>query len=165
MEAPYQPPSAVLQDENMLPASVPKGVRFLSLCMIIGGVVAIAVSAALFNQYRHDSGTIVFVGLFACLYAFYIYRGVLLWRLGGRECKWAFWLFLIQVPVISLFGFHYYLYTGLIVALQFGDVASNLVLMAGGGFQFVFTEQTDITCYGVNLFALFSSIYLLRKAS
>ena len=164
---PYQTPE--VQSTMMVESQqkIPLGVRFLSACMVIGAAVSLIVIVLLSFQAIQNPTTLAFFIPFIFLFIFYIYKGIRLWRYGAPEYKWALLLFLVQVPLVGTSVLLYQLYTGFMVAILFGDVASNILLNAGGGFNFYMFNQVENAYFGVNLFALGASIYLfcLLKAA
>lgn len=165
MDEPYTPPNANLDDKEDVVRKIPWVVRFLSICMIIGAVVSIITLAFLFRKLASQPALAIILFPFLALFIIYIWKGIRLWQDKPGAYKWAFWLFLIQIPIISFPGFNYYLYTGLIVAFQFGDVATNLIFKLGGQFSFYISPAIKAQYFGVNLFALSACISLFRMMS
>lgn len=162
MTEPYTTPKAVLTAEKKQGKKVSMGIRFLSLCMIIGAIVSIGTIGFLSVKFITRPVLLLVFIPFVILFIVYIVKGISLWKGKANAYKWAFWLFVIQIPIISIPGFSYHLFTGLVIAYRYGDVASNLIFNLGGGFNFYISHAIKAEYYGVNLFALVASIYLLQ---
>lgn len=162
MTEPYTPPKSNLTADKKHGNKVSISTRFLSLCMIIGAIVSLVTIG--FLSVKLIARPVLFLVFipFVILFVFYIVKGISLWKGKANAYKWAFWLFVIQIPMISIPGFSYHLYTGIVFAYRFGDVTNNLILKLGGGFNFYISHAIKAQYFGVNLFALIASIYLLQ---
>lgn len=163
MDHPYEPPKAELETVEEQNVNVSKGIRFLSLCMIIGSIVALLTMVILSGQIFVNPFAAIVIVPFAFLFSIYIWKGISLWKGSLQSYKWAFWLFAIQIPIIAFPGFSYNLFTGILIALQVGDVTNNIVLNVGGGFNFLISPEMQGYFFGVNIFALIASIYIARE--
>ncbi len=137
------------------------GTRFLALLLTGGGIAGIGVFIWLATKSQMHASLLVFLGLFVLLFAWCSWKGVDLWRGKRSGYRWAKILFAAQIPVVTLPGFHYEFYTGLNLALMFGDGGGNLPLNLGSSISLYFSPQVVGTAYGINLIALSALVYLL----
>lgn len=162
MNQPYAPPSANVTSGEVRKRKVSIATRFLSLCMILGAVVSLVIIGAMYAKILAQPLSLVVFIPFVALFVVYIVKGISLWRGKPKAYKWAFWLFVIQIPILSIPGFSYHLYTGILIAYQYGQVANNVVLNLGGAFNFYISNAIQTTYYGINLFALIAAVYIWR---
>jgi len=136
------------------------------MLLIIGGVAGI-VGALLVEAGARTFSDLGFVGFAVLLFAGSVWIGVDLWSGKPRGYKWAKVLLLLQVPNISIPGFSYQFYSGLMLGLSFSreaDSKLNLLFELGSQMNFQFSRAVEDLVFGVNLVALAAFIYLIKAS-
>jgi hypothetical protein len=132
--------------------------------LVLGGVLGFAIIAylaVLLVRTRWIYGLMAVALLL--LFAWSALTGIRLWRGQRRGLRWAIILFAMQIPILSVPGLSYEYYTGVSLKIMGGhvDKTVSLSLGANGNVQLL-DPRTDLA-YGLNLFALAATTYLLAR--
>jgi hypothetical protein len=151
--------------------AVTKPMRIVALLLILGGALGVGLTIWLdvnllnSSQLSILSAAMAIAGVFICLFGWCVWTGIDLWRGRRKALKFAMILFAMQVPVITVPGFSYYLHTGFqlrLAMLTGGEFDAGFKL--GSGFNLYISSDVQGLAIGVNLVALFVLIYLIRVA-
>jgi len=142
--------------------STPVAARALALLLLVGGVLGI-VTAIMVGQRLLRAHWIyaIIIAAFIYLFAWSALTGFRLWRGDPRGWKWATILFAMQVPVLTVPGLSYEYYTGISTKIMGGHVGKHFDFSLGANAQFYLDTRIVHLLYGVNLFALAATVYLL----
>lgn len=146
------------------------GIKFISICLIIGGIVPILmyvyaiVRKPEFRAIMTESLLILaFFIIILAICCFHIYAGFKLWKNNKRYKLIALILFLMQIPIVSSKYLSYSLYTGIQVAIFFGENTPLYKLFFGGEVSFYILNTTMPFYIGINFFAILVALYLLLQ--
>lgn len=140
----------------------PSGItRFLAFLLAVGGVAGIAIFILLATQSQTQVALLIFLSLFVLLFAWTALKGVDLWRGKPSGYKWGKILFAAQIPSITIPGFNYEFYTGLNLAVLFGQTDKNYSVNIGSSAALYASPEVVGTIFGVNLLATAALAYLL----
>ena len=170
---PYLAPKAPVMDSKIdgrgaQPAARSRstaGDRILAFLLVVGGIAGIGISlymATLLVRTQWIYGVIA--GPLVVLFAWSVLTGFRLWRGQRRGLSWAAMLFAMQIPILSIPGFGYEYYTGFSLKIMGSHVDKPVSISVGatGNLQLFDPRATD-TAYGLNLFALAATTYLLTR--
>lgn len=140
------------------------GVRFLSLLLIVGGVLGIGIVLWMAYQFLQQHWVYIFlVAAFMAVFVWTTITGVRLWHGDPRGWKWALILFIAQIPVLTVPGFSYEFYVGLAIKVVAENAGLSFPLNFGTSINlYLDTGITDLV-FGINLFAVAVAIYLFLK--
>lgn len=156
-----------MSSNDRVPVSM--GMKLVALLLMVGGVVGIGVGVWLDIRWLTNSQASLFsastaiVGVFILLYGWAVWTGLDLWKGRRRALKFAQILFVMQIPVFTIPGISYEFHTGftlLIMILR--GLRLNFNFNLGSSFSFYISSEVHGVAIGVNLFALFVLIYLIR---
>ncbi len=143
-----------------------KDIKLLALCMIVGGAVITLAMVGMISQILNIPLSLgVFIIVFIAIW--HILKGIDLWKGKKSGYKWAKILFATQIPIISVPGLMYNLFTGISIGLVFGNATISFTQGIGGGFHFSLSPEINQHYFGINLFAVIALVYLFirqRKA-
>jgi hypothetical protein len=149
--------------------AVTNGMKTVALLLMIGGVLGdvltiwLDVNLLMNSQRGMLSSATAIAGVFILIFGWCVWTGVDLWRGRRQALKFAMILFAMQIPVILLPGFSYYLHTGLMVQVAIvagGQFSAGFQF--GSAFNFYISPEVYGLTIGVNLVALLVLIYLIR---
>jgi hypothetical protein len=152
---------------EQVPAST--GLKFVSLLLMIGGVVGICITFWLETNFVTNgqiglfSPTTGIFGSFIVLFGWAAWTGRELWQRKKQALTMAKVLFALQIPLFQIPGFAYEFHVGLTVPIRIasgGHIGSGFNL--GSSFSFYISSQVRGFAIGVNLAALLVFIYLMR---
>lgn len=148
-----------------------KGTKAISLLLILGGALGVALAVAFDVGLLTNSGTSFFspsvaiTGAFIVIYGWCIWTGVDLWRGRRQALTWARILFAIQVPSIMVPGFSYEFHTGFMLRIVAGGgLRFGFNFHLGSAFTFYFSPSIHGMALGVNIVAVIVLIYLVRAS-
>jgi hypothetical protein len=140
------------------------GVRILALILAAGGLLGILMSVYAGYTLAQQNMALVLIALaFLCAFAWTMLTGIRLWRGDPRGKTWAKILYGAQIPILTVPGFTYEYYTGLLVGVVGGRVESNLKLQFGASLSLYLDTSIDDLVYGINLFAIAALVYLVVR--
>jgi hypothetical protein len=156
-----------MSGDNRVP--VTGGMKFVSLLLIIGGIVGIGVAVWIDvelmtnGQIKLFSPSTAIGGAFIVLFGWAVWTGRDLWRGRRQAITFATILFALQIPAFQIPGFSYEFHTAFtfVVSILSGP-RFNLNFNLGSSFTFFISPQIQDVNIGVNLAALFVLIYLMR---
>lgn len=164
---PYSPPQASPESQPLVeqidesPASIVE--KALAVVLVVGGVVGVGLAIWMGVQFIPAHWVYsLFVAAFLVLFVGSGIAGVLLWRGKANGRKWSTILFAMQIPVLTVPGMSYEIYTGLSIKAFGGDPGPSFAFNLGANANFYLDTNIASTIYGVNIFALGAFIYLLR---
>jgi hypothetical protein len=171
---PYRPPGAPVADaqspEDAGKArtagrkSASAGDRLLALMLMLGGVVGIGLSVFMGVKYLQVHWLYsILVAAFLLLFAWSALAGFRLWRGERRGWKWATILFAMQIPILTVPGLSYEYYTGMSFKVAGGHVDKPVTFALGSNANFYLDTRITDLVYGVNLFALAATCYLITR--
>ncbi len=146
--------------------SVPTGIRLVAVLLIVGGIAGVAISLWA-EALAYNPAHLVFVAAAIILFGWSVWVGVRLWQGKPNSYKWAQALFILQIPNISVAGFSYQFYLGLMLGLSFSKEATsklNLEFELASRLNFQISPEIENLILGVNLAALAILIYLFKKS-
>ena len=147
---------------------VTAGIRLISVLLIVGGIVGIVVVVILDTRLltsgsgRFFSPGVAIGGLFIVLFGWAVWTGIDLWRGRRQAVTWAIILFAMQVPSLTIPGFSYEFYTGIVIQVLFGSSGLNFAFNFGSSFDFHILGSLPGFVFGINLVAIAILIYLVR---
>ena len=148
----------------MLEVMEDRGVRFLALLLVVGGLVGIGTSVFMGYGFLPQHWVYgVIVAAFLVLFVWSLIVGVRLWRGDPRGIKWSKILFSCQVPILTVPGFSYEYFTGVSIKIVGGEVDSNVALNLGAGAEFFLDTRITSLVFGINIFAVLALVYLFFK--
>lgn len=164
---PYSPPQASSETQPLVepvgesPSST--GEKVLAVVLVVGGAAGVGLAIWMGVQFisAHWVNSL-FVAAFLVLFLGSGIAGVLLWRGRANGRKWSTILFAMQIPVLTVRGMSYEIYTGLSIKAFGGDPGPSFAFNLGANANFSLDPNIASTIYGVNIFALAAFIYLLR---
>lgn len=138
--------------------------RVLALLLMAGGLLGVGLSAVMSARFlrMHWVYGVLFAALLL-LFAWTALAGFRLWRGEPRGWKSATILFAMQVPILTVPGLSYEYYTGLALRLVGGHVDKALTLSLGSNGNFYLDTRIHDWVYGINLFGLVATVYLLTR--
>ena len=144
------------------------GIRLLSLMLALGGIAGISICLWTYGRIFAQSGmklspTTALFGVFIVVFGWSTWIGVEMWQDRPQAYKWAKILFLLQIPTISLPGFAYQLYTGLMLTLAFNRDNDKIGLdfQLASSIDFRIGHDVENLILGVNLVAIAALVYLM----
>lgn len=140
--------------------------RFFAVCLMVGGVIGVVISVLMILQLLQQNILLIaFFLFFVFLFAWVAFVGFRLWQGTVYGYKWAPIVFASQIPVISSTGFQYAWFTGIKfdLVMQFAPVSKfNFLANLGANIELYFGgSNTDISAFGINVFALIAFLMLL----
>ena len=145
-------------------AKVDYGVRSLAFILEVGGLLGIFIAIYLGYTLAQQQWVLVVIAVvFLGVFAWTLLTGTRLWRGDPRGKKWAKILYAAQIPILTVPGFTYEYYTGLLIGVVGGRVQSNLKLEFGAGLTLYFATRISDLVYGINLFAVAAFVYLVIR--
>lgn len=142
------------------------GIKVISSIMVVGGIAGIVL--ALWTEARTQKlGQLIFLGFAFLLFGATVWAGIELWNGKPRGYMLAKLLFLLQIPIISIHGFAYQFYVGLVLNLSITqDAASklNLGFEIGSLLNFQISPELESLVFGANLVAVGALIYLVKRS-
>jgi hypothetical protein len=154
-----------MNGQERIPVS--PGMKLTSLLLVIGGVWGIGIACwidiGLVNSGRIFSQSMAIAGAFIVLSGWAAWTGRDMWLGYRRALPMAQILFALQIPLLRIPGFFYEFHTGVMwsILIMSGPrftLGSNL----GSSFNFYISPETEYIAIGINLFAVFMLIYLMR---
>jgi hypothetical protein len=142
------------------------GDRTLALLLMVGGVLGVGISiftAGQFLRMHWIYGVLIAGVLFVFVWS--ALTGYRLWRGEVRGWKWATILFALQIPILTVPGFSYEYYTGIALQIMGGHVDKTFTLSLGSNANLYLDTRIVDLRYGVNLFAIGATIFLLLRRS
>ena len=144
-------------------------IKLIALLLAIGGIVGVGicgwtcVKLAFYQSQPIFSLATGLLVVFAIIFALCTWTGVDLWRGKPRAYKWARVLFALQIPAITIPGFAYQFYTGMLLLAYWnhgeGKLGADFELASS--FTFTISSRIEDSIVGINLIALAAFIYLL----
>ncbi|HET6841419.1 MAG TPA: hypothetical protein VFK06_06990 [Candidatus Angelobacter sp.] len=148
-------------------------VKLIALLLAIGGIAGVVICGwtciklAFYQSQPIFSLAICLLVVFAIIFALCIWTGVDLWRGRPRALNWARVLFALQIPAITIPGFAYQFYTGMLLLAYWnngeGKLGADFELASS--FTFTISSRIEDSIFGVNLIALAALICLLCVSS
>jgi len=143
--------------------------KLIALLLAIGGIVGVGicgwtcVKLAFYQSQPIFSLATGLLVIFAIIFALCTWTGVDLWRGRPRAYKWAQVLLALQIPAITIPGFAYQFYTGMLLLAYWnhgeGKLGADFELASS--FTFTISSRIADSVFGVNLIALAAFIYLV----
>jgi len=144
--------------------SVNVGDRFLATLLLLGGILGMGLSVYLgIRMLRIHWVYGVLVAAFLLVFVWSALTGLRLWRGERRGWKWATILFALQIPILTVPGLSYEYYTGISIQVMGGHVDKWLTFSLGANANFYLDTRITAWAYGVNVFAIAATIYLLTR--
>ena len=140
------------------------GERTLALLLMVGGVLGVGISmftAGQFLRMHWIYGVLIAGALFVFVWS--ALTGYRLWRGEVRGWKWATILFALQIPILTVPGFSYEYYTGIALQIMGGHVDKTFTLSLGANANLYLDTRIVDLRYGVNIFAIGATIFLLLR--
>jgi len=138
--------------------------RFLAVLLMLGGILGIGLSVYMgMRMLRIHWVYGVLVAAFLLVFVWSGLSGLRLWRGERRGWKWATILFALQIPILTLPGLSYEYYTGIAIPVMGGHVDKWLTFSVGAEANFYLDTRITDWVYGVNVFALAATVYLLTR--
>jgi hypothetical protein len=140
------------------------GERTLALLLMVGGVLGVGISiftAPPFLRMHWIYGVLIAGALFVFVWS--ALTGYRLWRGQVRGWKWATILFALQIPILTVPGFSYEYYTGIALQIMGGHVDKTFTLSLGSNANLYLDTRIVDLRYGVNVFAIGATIFLLLR--
>jgi hypothetical protein len=140
------------------------GERTLALLLMVGGVLGVGISiftAPQFLRMHWIYGVLIAGALFVFVWS--ALTGYRLWRGEVRGWKWAAILFALQIPILTVPGFSYEYYTGVALQIMGGHVDKTFTFSLGSNANLYLDTRIVDLRYGVNLFAIGATIFLLLR--
>jgi hypothetical protein len=143
--------------------------KLIALLLVIGGIAGVGVCGwtcvklAFYQSQPIFSLAAGLMAVFAIIFALCVWTGIDLWRGRPRAYKWAQVLLALQIPAITIPGFAYQFYTGMLLLAYWNHGEGNL----GADFElassitFKISSGIEDSIFGVNLIALAALIVLL----
>jgi hypothetical protein len=99
-------------------------VKLISLLLALGGAAGIVIGLSteltqLVQSWPWPSAMTALMGLFVVVFGLSTWVGIDLWRGKPRAYRWAKILLIAQIPQVSVPGFAYHFYTGLVLLLSY----------------------------------------------
>lgn len=166
---PYTPPGADVAD---VPAAPPRpaaplhwSIKALAILLVAGGVLGMGIAIWLAIKAMGEAWTYLIpcAGLLL-LFFWTSLTGIRLWRNEARGWKWARWLFAAQIPLVTLPGFTYRYFSGFHFSVIVGDTPQNVAFGLGANANIFFGPAIKSWMFGVNLFAVFALVVLIRAS-
>jgi hypothetical protein len=146
-------------------------VKLIGALLGIGGAAGVGIGLWTYSRLFSQTGTrlsaaTALLGAFVLAFGWSTWIGVDLWRGRPQAYKWAEILLALQIPTISIPGFAYRFYTGMMLCLSFNLSEGKL------GFEFqlasllvfkILPEPQDLIL-GVNLVAIAAFLYLIHAS-
>ncbi len=146
-----------------------KGMKIISLLLILGGVFGMGIAIVIDARYIMSPGAKVFSpsvaigGVFILLFGWAVWTGIDLWQGRSQALTWARILFAIQIPTIAVPGFSYEFHVGFIARLMVSSAFRiNFGFNLGSSFNFYIASSIEQFAVGINVFAVAVLIYLMR---
>jgi hypothetical protein len=166
---PYSPPTVPVADPTADASAIEpqptKGERGLACLLLVGGALGIGLSLYLATLVLRSGPIASLIALpLVLLFVWSMFTGFRLWRGHNSGRKWATILFAMQIPILTVPGFSYEYYTGLSVKVIGGHVDRPVAFSLGsnGNLQ-VFDPRVTDSAYGLNLFGLAATAYLVNR--
>jgi len=144
-------------------------VKLIALLLGIGGIAGAGVCVwtcaklAFYQSQPVFSRATALLVVFATLFGLCSWTGIELWKNRPRAYKWAELLLALQIPTITIPGFAYQFYTGilLLVSWNHSDGQLGFGLEIASLIDLKISSSIEDYIFGINLIALAALIYLL----
>jgi hypothetical protein len=138
-------------------------IRACALVLAVGGLAGIA--SAIYLGYKAAGQNLIVVvltALFVFVYGWTSWIGIRLWRGGAGRRVWAQILFAAQIPMITVPGFTYEYYAGVLLGIVVWPPPNNVKLGIGANLKLFFDTTINEWAFGINLFAVLAFVFLLK---